>query len=402
MAIQTVCPNVLEVGASHPERKMFDAFMPIPMGTTYNSYLIIGEKENCLIDPVDPDKLNVLLENLELAGVEKLDNVICLHTEQDHSGTLPNLLKRWPDVKVYTSKKVAELIPTHLHVPADRLIVMNDGDTLELGGKTLRFRSIPFAHWPDNTTVYLIEDDILFSSDLFGSHYASPEIFSTDSNDQRTAARQYYAEIMMPFRKQVAKHVAWVRELNPRHIAPAHGPIWYDTSKILEMYESWVSDEVKKKVVIGYVSMHGSVEQLVEKYAIRLAQHGISVVCRNISAEPDSMTVEVGHLAADMVDAAALIIATPTVVVGPHPAALYLAAVASVLKPKVRYFQFIGSYGWASQAPKIVESSISTLKAEVLPAINVKGMGNDSEIEMLLAAADVMAEKLMEDPLVKN
>lgn len=401
MAIKTVCPNVLEVGASHPEREMFDAFMPIPMGTTYNSYLITGSEANCLIDPVDPDKLNVLLDNLEMAGVEKLDYIVCLHTEQDHSGTLPHLLQRWPEVKVVASKKVTELIGTHLHIPAERITVVNDNDTLELGGKTLRFRSIPFAHWPDNTTAYLIEDEILFSSDLFGSHYASPEIFSTDSNDQRMAARQYYAEIMMPFRKQVAKHVAWVKELKPRHIAPAHGPIWYDTSKILQLYDSWTSDDVKKKVIIGYVSMHGSVEGLVEKYAIRLAQHGISVVCRNIAAHPDSLTVEVGHLAADAVDAAAVVIAAPTVVVGPHPSALYLAAVMNVLKPKCRYFQFLGSYGWASQAPAIIENSLSYFKGEVLPAINVKGLGTDEEIEQLLKAADAMAEKLLSDPAVK-
>lgn len=401
MAIQTVCPNVFEVGASHPEREMFDAFMPIPMGTTYNSYLIVGEKANCLIDPVDPEKIHVLMANLEQAGVETLDYVVCLHTEQDHSGSLPDLMRRWPDIKIVATAKVTELIGTHLHIPAERINVVADGDELELGGKTLRFHPIPFAHWPDNTTAYLIEDDILFSSDLFGSHYASPEIFSTDSNDQRTAARQYYAEIMMPFRKQVGKHVEWTRKLNPRHIAPAHGPIWYETSKILEMYESWTADEVKKKVVIGYVSMHGSVEQLVEKYALRLAQHGVSVVCRNIASHPDSLTVEVGHLAADMVDAAAFVIASPTVIVGPHPSALYLAAVANTLKPKVRHFQYIGSYGWASQAPQVIASTVSALKADALEPINVKGLGTEEEIEKLLAAADEMAERLAADPLVK-
>ena len=401
MAIQTVCPDVFEVGASHPEREMFDAFMPIPMGTTYNSYLINGEKANCLIDPVDPEKLHVLLANLKEAGVETLDYVVCLHTEQDHSGTLPDLISRWPDIKIVAMKKVQELIGTHLHIPAERIQVMEEGESLDLGGKTLRFHAIPFAHWPDNTAAYLVEDDILFSSDLFGSHYASPEIFSTDSNDQRMAARQYYAEIMMPFRKQVARHVEWTKKLNPRHIAPSHGPIWYDTSKILQMYESWTSDEVKKKVVIGYVSMHGSVETMVEKYAVRLAQHGLSVVCRNIAAHPDSLTREVGNLAADMVDAAAVVIATPTVVVGPHPSAMYLAAVVNVLKPKSRYFQFLGSFGWASQAPQGIASALSNFRGEALEPINVKGLPTEDEIEAIQEAADKMAEKILADPLVK-
>ncbi len=401
MSIQTVAPHVFEVGASHPDREMFDAFMPTPMGTTYNSYLINGSKATALIDPVDPDKWHVLRQNLVDAGCEKLDYIICLHTEQDHAGTLPNLLELWPDAVVIVNKKVQELLETHLHVPASRTTVVAEGDTLDLGGKTLEFKMIPFAHWPDNYMAYLQEDQILFSSDLFGSHYASTEVFSTDSNDQRMAARQYYAEIMMPFRKQVAKHVAWVREKNPRHIAPAHGPVWYDTTKILKLYESWTSDEVKKKVVIGYVSMHGSVKEMVEKYALRLAQHGISVVTRDIAAHVDSLTTEVGHLASDMVDAAAIVIAAPTVIVGPHPSALYLSAVVNLLKPKAQYLQFLGSYGWASQAPQIVQSSVDSFKGEFMEPLNIKGLPNEEDIAKIEAAADALAEKMTANPLVK-
>ncbi len=401
MPIQTLAPNVFEVGASHADRKMFDAFMPTPMGTTYNSYLVKGETATALIDPVDPEKLDVLLANLEAADCDKLDYIVCLHTEQDHAGTLPDLLKLWPDAVVIVNKKVQELLETHVHVPTSRTTVVNEGETLDLGGKTLEFKMIPFAHWPDNYMAYLREDRILFSSDLFGSHYASQEVFSTDSNDQRMAARQYYAEIMMPFRKQVEKHVAWTREKNPKHIAPSHGPVWYDTTKILKLYESWVSDEVKKKVVIGYVSMHGSVERMVEKYALRLAHHGISVVTRNIAAYEDSLTVEVGHLASDVVDAAAIVIAAPTVVVGPHPAALYLAAVVNLLKPKARFLQFLGSFGWASQAPQVIEGAIPNYKGIQLEPLNIKGLPNDEDIEKIQAAADEMARQLSEDELVK-
>ncbi len=393
MSIQTVAPQVFEVGSSHPDREMFDAFMPTPMGTTYNSYLINGSKATCLIDPVDPDKWDVLRQNLADAGCEKLDYIVCLHTEQDHSGTLPQLLELWPEAVVIVNKKVQELMETHLHIPASRTTLVGEGDTLDLGGKTLEFKMIPFAHWPDNYMAYLREDGILFSS--------STEVFSTDSNDQRMAARQYYAEIMMPFRKQVAKHVAWVREKNPRHIAPAHGPVWYDTTKILKLYESWTSDDVKKKVVIGYVSMHGSVKIMVEKYALRLAQHGISVITRDIAAHVDSLTNEVGHLASDVVDAAAIVIAAPTVVVGPHPSALYLAAVVNLLKPKAQYIQFLGSYGWASQAPQIVARSIDSFKGEMLEPLNIKGMPNADDIAAIEARADELAAKLNENPLVK-
>jgi len=168
-------------------------------------------------------------------------------------------LRRFPEAVVVANAKVKEMAMTHLHLPEEKILQIAEGDKLELGGKTLQFYMIPFAHWPDNTMAHLIEDNILFSSDLFGSHYSTPnKAFSTSSSDQVRAAKHYYAEIMMPYRTHVQNTL-------PRHVRLPHarlprpmGPIWFDPEVILSGYERWAGDNVKRLVTIPYISMHDS------------------------------------------------------------------------------------------------------------------------------------------------
>lgn len=395
MPVQPICSNVLEVGASDPDRKLFDALMPTPFGTTYNSYLIIGSEATALIDPVDPDKYRDLLFNLKEVGVEKLDYIVILHTEQDHSGATPMLRRAFPEAQLVGTKKVQELMGTHLHIPSEDFITVAEGDQLSLGDKTLTFYPIPFAHWPDNTACMLEEDRILFSSDLFGSHYANKKVFSTSSNDQRIAARTYFAEIMMPFRTQCAKYTKKFREMAPHMVAPSHGPVWYEPNHIFDLYERWTGDSVRRSVVIAYVSMHESTAKMIEVLSLSLARHGLSVVCCNIAEEPESLMVETGHVAGELVDAAAFVLATPTVLGGPHPAAAYAAVLVNALKPKTRYFGVIGSYGWATKAAETIEVLTGTYKAERLPSLMVKGLPNDDDIERIRAYGDDLAAKVL-------
>ena len=402
MSVLAISEQVFEVGASHPDRKLFDCLMPTPHGTTYNSYLIFGSEKTALIDAVDPEKTEVLLNNLEEAGVKRLDYLINLHTEQDHAGSAEAVRCRYPEVEFITNAKVKELMHTHLHIPEDKMTVVTENDIIELGGKTLSFMMIPFAHWPDNYMVHLKEDNILFSSDLFGSHYATSKAFSTSSAEQRLAAKNYFAEIMLPYRSHVAKYVKRVRELGPRMIAPSHGPVWYDPDIILRRYDRWVGDSVKNLVAIPYVSMHESTKVMVERLTIKLSEQGLSVVCRNLGAEPDSLSLETGHFITDLVDAAAVIMATPTVIGGPHPNIAYAAIVANAMRPKTRFYGMIGSYGWGSKAADTLEALTSNLKAERLDPIMVKGLPREEDLARLDELAIVLAEKIKALPdLVK-
>jgi flavorubredoxin len=395
MSVLAICENVFEVGAAHPDRELFDCLMPTPHGTTYNSYLIVGSEKIALIDAVDPEKISVLLQNLEDAGVQKIDYLVSLHTEQDHAGGNEAILRRFPMARIIVNAKVRELSLTHLHQADEVMTVVNEGDRLELGGKTLRFMMIPFAHWPDNYMAYLEEDNILFSSDLFGSHYSTPKAFSTSSAEQRLAAKTYYAEIMMPFRLQVARYTRRVRELKPRLIAPAHGPVWYDPDMILSRYEKWTSDGVKRLVAIPYVSMHESTRAMVERLAVKLSEKGISIICRDLGHRPDSLVVETGHLLTDLADAAAVIFASPTVLGGPHPNVAYAAMVVNAVRPKTRFYGVIGSYGWGTKICETFDSLTANLKVERLEPVLVKGLPAADDDKRLDQFAAELAEKIL-------
>lgn len=394
MTVLPVAEHIYEVGAIHPDRELFDCLMPTPHGTTYNAYLIIGREKTALIDAADPAKTEILMNNLKDAGVEHLDYLITLHTEQDHSGSNQAVLNRYPMAQVVGNAKVRDMLATHLHYDPAKVLVVSEGDRLELGGKTLRFMMIPFAHWPDNTMAWLEEDRILFSSDLFGSHYATPKAFATSSAEQRLAAKSYYAEIMMPFRPQIAKYTARVRQLEPRLIAPAHGPIWYDPDMILGRYAKWTGNGVKRMVTIPYISMHDSTRTMVERLAVKLSARGLSIICRDLGNHPDSLTIETGHLMMDLVDAAALVMATPTVLGGPHPNMAYAALVTNAVRPKTRLMALIGSYGWATQVEKTMESLTGNLKAERLPSVLVQGLPRQDDLARLDALASELADRI--------
>lgn len=394
MPVISICENVLEVGASHPDRVLFDSLMPTPHGTTYNSYLIIGKEKTALIDAVDPAMTDVLMKNLKEAGIRKIDYLVNLHTEQDHSGSNPAVLKKYPMARVVGNAKVQDLLSTHLHYDPDKVLVVKDGDSLDLGGKTLHFMMIPFAHWPDNMMAWLPEEKILFSSDLFGSHYASSKVFSTSSSDQRFAAKTYFAEIMMPFSGRIAKYTQRVKELTPRLIAPAHGPVWYDTNMILSRYERWTGSAVKKLVTIPYISMHGSTRVMVERLAMKLSQQGLSIICRDLGNQLDSMSVETGNFITDLVDAAAMVLGVPTVLGGPHPNMAYAAMIANVIKPKTKFMGIIGSYGWGSRTCEVIESLTGNVKAERLEPVMVKGLPRGEDLALLDNLAEDLAVRI--------
>lgn len=398
MSVLAICDNVFEVGAAHPDRELFDCLMPTPHGTSYNSYLVVGKEKTALIDAVDPEKTGVLLQNLEDAGVTRIDYLVSLHTEQDHAGGNETILRRYPMAQVIVNAKVRELSLTHIHQPDDKMTVISEGDRLELGGKTLRFMMIPFAHWPDNYMAYLEEDRILFSSDLFGSHYSTPKAFSTSSAEQRLAAKTYYAEIMMPFRPQIAKYTSRVRELNPRLIAPAHGPVWYDPDMILSRYEKWTSDRVKRLVAIPYISMHDSTRVMVERLAVKLSERGLSIICRDLGKHTDSLVIETGHLLTDLTDAAAVVMASPTVLGGPHPNISYAALITNAVRPKTRFFGLIGSYGWGTKIIETIDSQTGNLKVERLEPVLVKGLPTAEDLARLDRFATELADKILALP----
>ncbi|MFO7615655.1 MAG: FprA family A-type flavoprotein, partial [Bacteroidales bacterium] len=254
MKARPLTPSVDWVGAVDWERGLFDALIPLPDRTSYNAYLVRGSHKTALIDAVDPTLLDVLLTRLE--GVEKIDYIISLHTEQDHSGGLPAVLERYPQAQLLASPKGKENLSTHLPIPAERIQAVQDGETLSLGDKTLRFIHIPWVHWPDTMAAYLEEEKMLFSTDFFGSHLATSDLFAS-ANEARVyeAAKRYYAEIMMPLRNMAQKNLDKLSGIDMAFIAPSHGPIYDRPALILDAYAKWISGPYRNVVLLPFVSM---------------------------------------------------------------------------------------------------------------------------------------------------
>ena len=380
-------PNIYAVGAIDFDARLFDRLIPLPDGTSYNSYLIQGSEKTALLDTVDPAKTDVLFKNLAEADVESLDYVIAHHAEQDHSGSLPDVLLQFAGAKVVTNPKCKGMLMDLLGIENDRFITVEDGRTLSLGDKTLEFIYLPWVHWPETMGTYLKEDKILFPCDFFGSHLATSSLFVDDEPVVYESAKRYYAEIMMPFRRQINTNLGKLESIEIKIIAPSHGPVHNRPCFIIDAYKDWASDTVKNQVVLPYVSMHGSTAEMVSYFADALIKRGITVKQFELS------TVDIGKLAMALVDAATIVIGSPTVLIGPHPCAAYAAFLANALRPKTRFASIIGSFGWAGKMVEQLTAMLPNLKAEILEPVITKGFPKDNDFIALDRLADEILAK---------
>ncbi|MFH2034229.1 MAG: FprA family A-type flavoprotein [Candidatus Margulisiibacteriota bacterium] len=386
--------NVFEVGSKHFDRRLFDELIPLPDGTTYNAYIIKGFDKTALIDTVDPVRTDVLLEHLKELKISKIDYVIAHHGEQDHSGSIPAVLAKFPAAKVVTNEKCKVELMDHLLVAEDRFIVVADGEKLPLGGKTLEFIFVPWVHWPETFCTYLAEDKILFTCDFFGSHLASSEVYVVDECKVYESAKRYFAEIMMPFRSLIVKNIEKISKYDFTLIAPSHGPIYDKPKFIIDAYKDWTSDRVKNEVVFPYVSMHGSTKAMADHFVEALAKKGITVKPFNLTE------TDIGELAISLVDAATIVIGSPTVLAGPHPAAVYAAYLANALRPKLRYASIMGSFGWGGKTVETIKGMLTNLKVELLEPVLVKGHPKEADLKALDSLAQTVYNKHQADSLV--
>jgi len=375
------------VGAVDWDRRLFDELIPLPDGTSYNSYLVQGSAKTALIDTVDPTMAEVLLARLDSLKIKAIDYVVTNHAEQDHSGTLPGVLAKYPPAKVICTPKCKGLLMDLLLIPEAKIITVEDKETVSLGDRTMEFVHAGWVHWPETMLTYLQEDRILFSCDLFGAHLATSELYVSDEGRLYESAKRYYAEIMMPFRPNIEKHLDRLKEYKVELIAPSHGPMHRRPEFIIKAYHSWVFDPPQNIVVLPYISMHGSTREMVNYLVEALTQRGVVVKQFELSQ------VDIGKLAMALVDAATLVIGTPTVLIGPHPLVAYATFLANALRPKTRFASIIGSFGWGSRAKEAIISMVPNLKVELLEPVIIKGLPREADFKALDNLAAIIAEK---------
>ncbi len=385
MTPRKIKDHIFSVGAVDWDRRLFDSLIPLPDGTSYNAYLIRGSQKTALLDTVDPSKTDILLENLK--DFPSIDYVIAHHAEQDHSGSIPAVLAKYPQAKVLCTLKAKGMLMDHLDIAEDKFVTVGDGETVTLGDLTLKFIHTPWVHWPETMSTHLGENNILFSCDFFGSHLAASDVFVTDEGRVYESAKRYYAEIMMPFRTIIQKNLEKLKTLEIDFIAPSHGPVYNRPEFILDAYKDWISDTPKNEVVIPYISMHGSTQKMVEYLVSALAKRGLRVSQFNLA------DADIGKLAIALVDAATIVVGTPTVHVGPHPQVAYAAYLANALRPKLKFASVIGSFGWGSKAVEQIAAMIPNLKVEVLPPVICRGLPRKADFTALDTLADTIAQK---------
>ena len=387
MAIKKITERVFNVGADHWDREVFDSLIPLPDGTSYNSYIVKGSDKTALIDTVDGVKEHLLRKDLHALGIERIDYIIANHAEQDHSGCIPAILNMFPDSKVVTNAKCKGMLIDLLHVSETDFIVVADEEELSLGDKTLKFILTPWVHWPETMSTYLKEDKILFSCDFFGSHLATSDTYVKDEAKTILDAKRYYAEIMMPFRKIVAKDIAKIEQYDIGMIAPSHGPVYKNPKLIIDAYKEWVSDNVKNIAVLLYISMHGSTEKIAEYLTDELIKRGIKVKPFNV------LNADIGQIAMAMVDACTVVLASPMVLAGAHPRMISVAHLANALRPKVKNAAIVGSYGWGGNMVEQIKSVIPNLKIELFEPVLIKGLPKEDDYVRLSNLADRISEK---------
>ena len=367
MKFKTINENILYCGLNDENRAIFDELIPLEHGTSYNSYVVIGSEKTAIIDTMYPPKTQEYLNNLDENNIVKVDYIIANHGEQDHSGSIPALLEKFPNAIVVTNAKCAGNLKEMLFVDDSKIKIIADKEELSLGDKTLKFVFAPNVHWPDTMFTLAVEDNVLFTCDFLGAHYIFDDVFATPSEELTNSAKRYYAEIMMPFRMLSRKYTALIKEMNVSFICPSHGPIYNNPSYILDLYEDWTKEEGKNLVLLPYVSMYGATKQMIDYLDTELTKKGVSTLVF------DMVRGDLGDLAMGLVDATSLVMGVSMVLAGPHPAAMNTAYLAGVLRPKLKIASFVGSFGWAGKLFEPLAECLSKLKLDVIEPVQIKG-----------------------------
>ncbi|NYT00908.1 MAG: FprA family A-type flavoprotein [Methanocellales archaeon] len=383
-------PNIYSIGAVDWDRRLFDELIPLPDGTSYNAYLVKGSEKTALIDTVDPTMGDVLIKNLNQIDIKDIEYIIANHAEQDHSGSLSQIIDAYPNAKVVATPKCKAILMDLLLIHDNKFLTVDDGATLSLGDKTLEFIYAPWVHWPETMLTYLREDKILFSCDLFGSHMATSDLYVTDETTVYESAKRYYAEIMMPFRATLQKNLEKIKDLEIDTIAPSHGPLHKNPEFIINAYRHWVFDPPENIVVLPYVSMHGSTKAMVDYFVKALTEKGITVKQFNLSNS------DIGKLSMALVDASTVVMGVPTTLAGAHPLAFYAAYLVKILRPKLKFISIIGSYSWGGKTVEQLVGLISSLNVEILDTVYCKGFPRIEDFESLYQLAENISKKHQE------
>ena len=362
-----VTGDVKWIGILDYDIRTFDIVMYTDFGTTYNSYLINADKK-AIVEVVKEKFSETYLRKLRsVIDPEEIQYIILDHTEPDHSGSLRLLLELAPSAIVVGSGNAIRYLEDIINVPF-RALVVKDGDTLNLGNKTLRFFSAPNLHWPDSMLTLLVEDKILFSCDIFGAHYCSPEMYSVFDEKYTESFKYYFNIIMRPFSRFMLKAIEKVKPLELDFICPGHGPIHKEninkaielSEKLADHYMQIVSEKSKMNILITYVSAYGYTKE-----AAHIIAEGI-IETKDITVDiTDIENISLEELETKLIMSDGLLVGSPTINQNTLLPVYKLLALINPIRDKGKLGGAFGSYGWSGESPNIILENLRLLKLKI-------------------------------------
>jgi len=363
-------------------------------GTTYNAYLIVGKKVALVDTVMGPYRSEMLTRISKVIDPSKIDFVISNHTEMDHSGATPEILKMVHNAQLICTSKAVDQLKKH-YADGWEIQTVKTGDELDLGGKTLRFYEAPMLHWPESMFTYYVEEQLLLPNDAFGQHYATEKRFA-DEVDQHVLwreAEKYYANILWPLSRMVQRKIEEVVELGLpiKMIAPSHGLIWRkDPLQIVTRYLEWAKGErFQDKVVITWDTMWESTTKLARAIAEGVQTEGLEPILKLIPHSDRS------DIMADLLEAKGILVGSATLHNDILPTVASVLSDLEVLKPAGKKCAAFGSYGWGGGATNKIQESMEKGKMDiVMEPFTVKWVPDDAELDQAFNFGKEFAKKV--------
>jgi flavorubredoxin len=388
------------VGAFDPNLRTFDIILKTANGTSYNAYVVRGSDGVAVIDTVKEGFAEVFFSRLEsIADYAEIKVIVLNHLEPDHTGALPELMRRAPQAQLYISQKAQSMLKGLLKQDNLHFTPVLTGDTVSLGDRSLQFLHTPYLHWPDTQCTYVPEEAMLFSGDVFGCHFCDDRLFNDLAGDFRFSFEYYYAHIMRPFKEYVLRALDLIEPLSLKLIAPTHGPILRDRpDRYIQRYRQLSSPALhseispqQKTLLIFYISSYGNTRRMAEA----IYQGALQIDDVRVSL----YDLEGGEVAPfiDLIeDADGIIFGTPTINGDAVKPIWDLLSSLTVVNLKNKLGGVFGSYGWTGEGVRLVEDRLRGLKLRVpIPGLRVKLIPTDDEILECKAFGLELAQELM-------
>ncbi|MDD5412854.1 MAG: FprA family A-type flavoprotein [Methylobacter sp.] len=388
------------IGALDPNLRTFDIILKTANGTTYNAYVVRGSEGVAVIDTVKESFADDFFARLEsIADYDEIKVIVLNHLEPDHTGALPELMRRAPQAQLYISQKAQSMLKALLKQDEFDFTPVMTGDKVSLGDRTLTFFHTPYLHWPDTQCTYLEEEKTLFSGDVFGCHFCDVRLFNDEVGDFRFSFEYYYAHIMRPFKEYVNRALVLIESLPLNKILPAHGPLLCDQpQRYVQRYRELSSPALQSKISAGektllifYISSYGNTRRMAEAiYEGAMAVEHVRVSLYDLEGSEIAPFV-------DLIEGAdGILFGTPTINGDAVKPVWDLLSSLAVINLKSKLGGVFGSYGWTGEGVKMVEDRLRGLKLRVpIPGIRIKLIPTEEEIELCREFGHEMAQDLL-------